>query len=132
MKVGRSASEWERGSGLLQARHAVLGAERSQLQARLAGLKMEVEASQQATAALDTRNLTGEALLSKVPPLDPSPMQNWARLAHPSNVVRLAKFICTSKSMTCCEVFESHFTPCPSANTQPASPFSPPGMPVRN
>lgn len=44
----------------------MLGSERSQLQARLATLRQEAAASQQATAALDSRNLTGEALLSKV------------------------------------------------------------------
>ena len=51
---------------MVQAKHAVLGSERSQLQGRLAILRQEAEASQQATAALDSRNLTGEALLSKV------------------------------------------------------------------
>ncbi len=64
----------------MQARHAVLGSERSQLQARLATLRQEAEASQQATAALDSRNLTGEALLSKVPfslPLVITAKQLW-------------------------------------------------------
>ena len=51
---------------MVQAKHAVLGSERSQLQGRLATLRQEAEASQQATAALDSRNQTGEALLSKV------------------------------------------------------------------
>ena len=50
----------------MQARRAVLGSERGQLQDRLLQLREEVEASQQAKAALQSRNLTGEALLSKV------------------------------------------------------------------
>ena len=50
----------------MQARRAVLGSERGQLQDRLVQLREEVEASQQAKAALQSRNLTGEALLSKV------------------------------------------------------------------
>ena len=50
----------------VQARRAVLGSERGQMQDRLLQLRQEVEASQQAKAALQSRNLTGEALLSKV------------------------------------------------------------------
>lgn len=52
--------------GCFQAKRAILGSERGQLQARLAELREQVEASQQAMAALQSRNLTGEALLSKV------------------------------------------------------------------
>ena len=43
-----------------------MDSERSQLKSKLRQLQEEVEASQQAIAALQDRNLTGEALLSKV------------------------------------------------------------------
>lgn len=51
---------------VLQARRAVLSSERSHLQGRLGQLQAEVEASHQAMAAIESRKLSGETLLSKV------------------------------------------------------------------
>ena len=44
----------------------MLASERSRLQEQMSQLRAEVEASQQAMAALESRKLSGEQLLSKV------------------------------------------------------------------